>query len=127
MNARGRSSIAQGVIGIKPEGADCTPHQGEEFRATVEPRTVAKYLSDGRDLVARERGLKVATLVVRRGLCAFVVPLEVWIRNDAPTFNTSDFAGFVFRFRDGVGDQTIVGTGAGCVLSGSLRCVFLFH
>ena len=47
------------------------------------------------------------------GLYALVVPLEMGIRNDTPTFDTSDFAGLVFLFRDGVGDQAAVRTGAG--------------
>ncbi len=45
------------------------------------------------------------------GLYALVVPLEVWIRNDAPTFDTSDFAGLVFIFRDAIGNQATVRTG----------------
>ena len=62
----------------------------------------------------------------KEGLCILVFPLEVWIRNDASTFNTSDFAGFVFLFRDGVGNQATVCTGAGWALSGSLRCLSCF-
>ena len=61
-----------------------------------------------------------------KGLCSLGVLLEVWIRNDASTFNTSDFAGFVFLFRDGVGNQATVCTGAGWALSGSLRCLSCF-
>jgi hypothetical protein len=60
------------------------------------------------------------------GLYALVVPLEIGIRNDASTFDTSDLAGLVFLFRDGVGDQAAVCTGAGWALSGSLRCLSCF-
>ena len=58
--------------------------------------TVAKYLSEG------------------RGRLRFLgFPLEVRIVNDAPTFNTAHLTGHVFRFRDAVGDQATVCTGAG--------------
>jgi hypothetical protein len=40
-------------------------------------------------------------------------PLEVWIENDAPTFNTAHLAGLVFLLRDGVGDQATMCTVAG--------------
>ena len=55
------------------------------------------------------------------GLYALVVPLEMGIRNDAPTFDTSDFAGLVFLFRDGVGDQAAVRTGVRRPLWGRLQ------
>ena len=61
-----------------------------------------------------------------KGLCSLGVPLEVWVRNDASTFNTSDFASFVFLFREGVGDQAAVRTGVRRALSGSLRCLSSF-
>lgn len=38
---------------------------------------------------------------------------EVRIGNDAPTFNTAHFTGVVFFFRDTVGEQTAMCTGAG--------------
>ena len=41
--------------------------------------TVAKYLSEGRG-----------------GLRPLGFPLEVWIGNDAPTFNTAHLAGLAF-------------------------------
>jgi hypothetical protein len=37
--------------------------------------------------------------------------LEVWIRNDAPTFNTAHLAGIAFFFRDTIRDQAAMGTG----------------
>lgn len=64
---RRRSSVAQGVTRVTHEGEVCTIRQGEEFRANAEQGTVAKYLSDEKRLVARERGLNVPTLVGRRG------------------------------------------------------------
>jgi hypothetical protein len=64
---RGRGSVAQRVTGIKHERAGYAIEQVEEFRASDEQGTVAKYLSDGRGFVARERGLRIATRVGRRG------------------------------------------------------------
>lgn len=64
---RGRSSVAQGLTGLEHEGVSCTNRQVEEIRASSKLGTVAKYLSDGRGLVARERGLKIAARVGRRG------------------------------------------------------------
>lgn len=72
---------------------------------------VAKCLSDERVFVARERGLKIATRVGGKGLCSLGVLLEVWIRNDALTFNTAHHAGLVFLFRDTNGDHATVHTG----------------
>ena len=47
------------------------------------------------------------------GLCSLGFPLEVRIRNDAPTFNTVHLAGLVFLLRDAIGDQTTMNTSAG--------------
>ena len=74
--------------------------------------TVAKYLSEGRDTVARERSLRGATLM-RGGLRSLGFPLEVRIGHDAPTFHTAHLAGLVFLLRDAIGDQTSMCTGAG--------------
>ncbi len=63
----GRSSVAQGVRDLQDEGVDCTVRPVEEFRASGKQGTVAKYLSDGWVLVARECDLKVAILFGRRG------------------------------------------------------------
>ena len=73
--------------------------------------TVAKYLSEGRDTVSRERSLSDATLM-GGGLRALGFPLEVGIGNDAPTLHTAHLAGFVFLLRDAIGDQTSMCTGA---------------
>ena len=65
-----------------------------------------------------------------KGLCSLGVLLEVWIRNDASTFDTSDLAGFVFLFRDGVGDQAAVRTGVRWPLWGRLQgssCLLRIH
>ena len=75
--------------------------------------TVAKYLSDGRDTVSRERSLRGSNIDGRRGLRSLGFPLEVRIGNDAPTFNTAHLAGLVFLLRDAIGDQTSMRTGAG--------------
>jgi hypothetical protein len=45
------------------------------------------------------------------GLCSLGILLEVWVRNDASTFNTAHHAGPVFLLRDGVGSQATVRTG----------------
>ena len=74
--------------------------------------TVAKYLSEGRDTVSRERSLRVTTLM-RGGLRSLGFPLKVGIGNDAPTFHAAHLAGLVFLLRDAVGDQTSMCTGAG--------------
>jgi len=66
-DGRRRSSVVQGVTGLKHEGEGCTVRKVEEFRASDEQGAVAKYLSQGSGLVARERGLKIATRVGRRG------------------------------------------------------------
>ena len=42
-----------------------------------------------------------------------VFALEVWIANDAPTFNTAHLAGSVFLFRDAIGDHALVCADAG--------------
>jgi hypothetical protein len=60
------------------------------------------------------------------GLCSLGVLLEVWVRNDASTFNTAHHAGPVFLLRDGVGNQATVRTGAGWAFSGGLRCLSCF-
>ena len=82
------------------------------FGSVTNQRTVAKYLSEGRDTVARERGLRVTTLMGGR-LRSHGFPLEVGIENDAPTFNTAHLVGLVFLLRDAIGDQTSMCTGAG--------------
>lgn len=74
--------------------------------------TVAKYLSEGRGTVSRERSLRVATLI-GGGLRFLGFPLEVWIGNDAPTFNTAHPAGLAILLRDAVGDQTSMCTSTG--------------
>jgi len=75
--------------------------------------TVAKYLSEGRDTVSRERSLRVTTLIGGGGLRSLGFPLKVRIGNDAPTFNTAHLAGLVFLLRDAVGDQATMCTSAG--------------
>ena len=45
------------------------------------------------------------------GLCSLGVRLEVWIRNDALTFNTAHHAASLFLLRDAIGDQATVRTG----------------
>ena len=60
------------------------------------------------------------------GLCFLGVPFEVWIMNDALTFNTAHHAGPLFLLRDGVGNHATVRAGAGRALSGSLRCLSCF-
>ena len=59
----------------------------------------------------RQARLKSRSTCMEEGLCSLGIPLEVWIRNDAPTFDTSDFAGLVFIFRDAIGNQATVRTG----------------
>lgn len=49
----------------------------------------------------------------RGGLRSLAFPLEVRIGNDAPTFNTTHLAGFVFLVCEAIGDQAAVCTGAG--------------
>ena len=43
---RGRSSVAQGLTGLEHEGESCANRQVEEFRASNQQGTVAKYLSE---------------------------------------------------------------------------------
>ena len=74
--------------------------------------TVAKYLSEGRDTVSRERNLKVAKLM-GGGLRSLGFPLEVRIGNDATTFDTAHLTGLVFLLRYAIGIQATVCTGAG--------------
>ena len=74
--------------------------------------TVAKYPSEDRDTVSRERSLRGRNCW-EKGLCSLGFPLEVRIGNDAPTFNTAHLAGLVFLLRDAIGDQATVCTGAG--------------
>jgi hypothetical protein len=46
-----------------------------------------------------------------KGLCSLVVLLEMWIRNDAPTFNATHLSGIVVLFCAAVGDHATVRTG----------------
>ena len=55
--------------------------------------------------------LKSRNTCREEGLCSLGVPLEVWIRNDALTFNTAHHAGLVFIFCDTIGDYATVCTG----------------
>ena len=80
------------------------------FGPVTSQGTVAKYLSEGRDTVSRERSLRVTTLM-RGGLRSLGFPLKVGIGNDAPTFHAAHLAGLVFLLRDAIGDQATVGTG----------------
>ena len=57
--------------------------------------------------------LKSRNTCREEGLCSLGVPLEVWIRNDALTFNTAHLVGIVFLLRDAIGDYATVCTGAG--------------
>ena len=59
----------------------------------------------------RQARLKSRNPCWEEGLCSLGVPLEVWIRNDALTFNTAHHAGLVFLFRDTNGDHATVHTG----------------
>lgn len=71
------------------------------------PGIVAKYLSEGRDTVSRERSLRVATLM--GGLRSLGFPLEVGIGNDAHTFDTAPAAceliGILCVFNVSLADQ----------------------
>lgn len=57
------------------------------------------------------RRLLPNTSLMGGGLRSLGFPLEVWIGNDAPTFNTAHLPGFVFLLRDTIGDHTIMCTG----------------
>ena len=72
---------------------------------------VANHLSDGRVTVSRETSERVDK-PMDEGLGSRGFPLEVWIGNDTPTFNTAHLAGVVFFFRDAVGDHAMVCAGA---------------
>lgn len=63
----GRSSVTQGVAGLTHEGEGCTVRSVEEFRASDEQGGCCQMPQRREGLVARKRGLKVATLVGRRG------------------------------------------------------------
>ena len=54
----------------------------------------------------------ISDCVSEEGLRSLGFQLEVRIGNDAPTFNTAHLAGLVFLFRDAVGDQATMCTGA---------------
>ena len=82
------------------------------FGSVPSQGTVAKYLSEGRDTVSRERSLRVATLM-GGGLRFLGFPLEVRIGDDGSTFNTVHLADLVFLLRDGVGDHATMCTGGG--------------
>ena len=73
--------------------------------------TVAKYLSECRGTVSRGRSL-IVTKPVREGLRFVGFRLEVWIGNDAPTFDTTHLAGLVFLLRDEIRYQATMCTGS---------------
>ena len=53
------------------------------------------------------------TTLIARSLGSSGSALKVGIENDAPTFQTANFAGVVFLLRDAIGDQATVCTGTG--------------
>ena len=82
------------------------------FGSVTRKGTVAKYLSEGRVTVSREKRERVQN-PMGGGRRSVKFSLEVRIGNDAPTFNTAHLTGVVFLFRDAVGDHAMVCTGAG--------------
>ena len=82
---------------------------------------VANHLSDGRVTVSRETSERVDK-PMDEGLGSRGFPLEVWIGNDTPTFNTAHLTAVVFLLRDAVGDHTLVCTDAGRAHGEGLWC-----
>ena len=63
-DGRGRRAVAQGVTGVKHEREGCTIRQVEEFRASDQSGDCGQIpLSEGSNTVARERRLRVTTLM----------------------------------------------------------------
>ena len=82
------------------------------FGPVTSQSTVAKYLSEGREAVSCESSRGTQHVWEER-LSSLGFPLRVGVENDAPTFHTANFAGFVFFLRDAVGDEATMCTGAG--------------
>jgi hypothetical protein len=62
--------------------------------------------------VVPPNSLRVALL---DGRSSFGVPLEMRIGNDTPALHTTHLPGFVFLFRDAIGDQALMSTDTGPV------------
>ena len=113
LERRGRSSVAQGVTGLKHEREGCTIRQVEEFRASDQSGDCCQ-IPQRREGYRFSREEPEGSNTDGRGrLRSHGFPLEVGIENDAPTFNTAHLAGLVFLLRDAIGDQTSMCTGAG--------------
>jgi hypothetical protein len=107
---RGRSAVAQLLTVVILEMEGCSIRQAEEFLIN-DTQGACGQIPQRRssDRVPRAS----AKNRWEKGLRSVGFPLEVWIGNEVPTFNTADLAIVVFFFRDAVGDQTTMSTGAG--------------
>jgi hypothetical protein len=119
----GRSSVTQGVAGLPHEGEGCTVRSVEEFRASDEQGGCCQMPQRWEGSRGRQARLKSRNTCWEEGLCSLGIPLEVWIRNDALTFNTAHHAAPLFLLRDAIGNQATVRASVGWAFSGSLRCL----